>query len=70
MRRHRRRDAGRAVVRHSPGNSIALDAVLAHIAGTGGVDEHWVLADLEALLEGLNHPGRGWRIRHHRRGVS
>jgi predicted phosphodiesterase len=31
------------------GNSVALDAVLADIAGAGGVDEHWALGDLVAL---------------------
>jgi predicted phosphodiesterase len=31
------------------GNSIALDAVLADIAGDGGVDGYWVLGDLVAL---------------------
>jgi predicted phosphodiesterase len=31
------------------GNAIALDAVLADIAATGGVDEHWVLGDIVAL---------------------
>lgn len=31
------------------GNSIALDAVLADIAGQGGVDGYWVLGDLAAI---------------------
>jgi predicted phosphodiesterase len=31
------------------GNSLALDAVLADIAGRGGVDEYWLLGDLCAL---------------------
>lgn len=31
------------------GNSIALDAVLADIAATGGADAHWVLGDHAAL---------------------
>ena len=31
------------------GNPIALDAVLADIEATGGVDEHWVLGDIVAL---------------------
>jgi predicted phosphodiesterase len=31
------------------GNPIALDAVLADIDTTGGVDEHWVLGDIVAL---------------------
>jgi putative phosphoesterase len=31
------------------GNSIALDAVLADVAGQGGVDAFWVLGDLAAL---------------------
>jgi putative phosphoesterase len=31
------------------GNSVALDAVLAHIQAQGGVDEYWVLGDLCAI---------------------
>ena len=31
------------------GNSLALDAVLAHIQAQGGVDDYWVLGDLCAI---------------------
>jgi predicted phosphodiesterase len=31
------------------GNSVALDAVLADVERSGGVDEHWLLGDLVAL---------------------
>ena len=38
-----------ALISDMHGNPIALDAVLADVEATGGVDEHWVLGDIVAM---------------------